>query len=499
NTGGTNGAVTGGTVQIGDALTPATQTFQINSSIAIPNLVVSNGVAVTAQTITNPLSINNNITINAGTLNSNSLNITLGGNWSNNANFTAGTGTVIFSGSTAQTIGGSNATSFNNLTINNTTALVTLTNNVTINAILSFASGKISIDNYNLTIGTSGSITGASTNNYAIAVGSGTFIQQVTNGGSKTFPVGTITAYIPAIVTLTAGSTTDNFSVSVLPLVYTHGVTGSVVSAGSVNATWLITEGTAGGSNGTVALQWPASLELSGFNRSLSRLAHYTGGSWDYGASDIAASGSNPYTVVRTGFNSFSPFAVSMVNVLPVAWLNIKGFHKWGNNYIEWATASEQNNQYFEVEYAENGLNFSEAGRVVATGNSNNIRHYSFIHTNIITPILYYRIKQVDIDERFSYSRIIQVSSKTNMVSQVTIAPNPTSNFANITVYVDKASILSLSITDNSGRVIYSANKNVLSGNNNITIDLSGQGSGIYQLKLNDGNGNESVTRFIKN
>jgi len=499
NTGGTNGTVTGGIVQIGDGLTPAGQTFQINSSTGVPNLVVSNGIAVTVQLVINPLSVTNNITINAGTFNCNSLGITLGGNWINNGSFTGGSSTVTFNnGTVGQTISGTTVTGFNNLTINKSTQILTLATSVTVNAVLHFTSGRISIGNNNLTIGTSGSITGPSTSNYVIATGSGTLMQHVTNGGSIAFPVGTNTAYIPAIVALTAGSTADNISVRVLPLAYGQGESGTVIGSNVVNATWVITEQIAGGSNATVTLQWPSSLELSGFNRSLSHLAHYTGSVWDYGVSVIPASGSDPYTVTRTGFTSFSPFAISMLNALPVTWLNINGYHDNGINHIEWALASEQNNRYFTVEYSLNGINFSEAGRVVARGNTTITQHYSFIHLNIIEPVLYYRVKQVDTDERFSYSKVIKVASNNKLTGEVTIAPNPTSDFANISIRTDKATKLSLLITDISGKVIYSGNKDLSPGNNRISIDLTTQASGIYLLKLKDDYGNEQVNRFIK-
>lgn len=68
NTGGTVGTVSGGTLQIGDASTPAAQTILINASVSIFNLVVSNGVAVTAQ-LSNNLTVLNNVTINSGTFN----------------------------------------------------------------------------------------------------------------------------------------------------------------------------------------------------------------------------------------------------------------------------------------------------------------------------------------------------------------------------------------------------------------------------------------------
>ena len=66
NTGGTVGTVSGGTLQMGDASTPAAQTMVINSGISLYNLVISNGVAVTAQLSSN-LKVQNNITINSGT------------------------------------------------------------------------------------------------------------------------------------------------------------------------------------------------------------------------------------------------------------------------------------------------------------------------------------------------------------------------------------------------------------------------------------------------
>lgn len=498
NTGGTNGTVTGGTVQIGDALTPASQTFQINSSIPIPSLTVSSGVAVTAQIVTNPLTILNNVTINAGTFNSNSLNLTLGGNWTDNGSFTAGTGSITYNGSGPQTIGGSSVAAFNNLTINKISDLITLATNLTVSNTLSLTSGKIAIGNNSLTLGSSGSITGASASNYVVATGSGKLIQQVPAGGSKTFPVGTATAYIPATVALAAGSTSDNISVRVLPSAYSLGETGSIVSYNAVNATWVMTEETAGGSNATITLQWPVALELPGFDRSISRLAQFTAGAWDYGASDLAAAGSNPYTVTRAGFNSFTSFAIAELSTLPVSWHYVSGFHNKGNNHIEWATFNEQNNQYFAVEYSENEVNFSEAGRVAAVDNSTTIEQYSFKHLNINKPLLFYRIKQVDKDDRFSYSKIIKIKSKTETGIQVIIAPNPSDNFVRVFIQSGQASNLSLLITDITGKPIHSSRKELLAGHNKITIDLSGYAPGIYLLTTNDDNGNKSITRVIK-
>jgi hypothetical protein len=125
NTGATGGSVTGGTLQIGDASTPAAQTMQINSSYPIPNLQL-NSANATASVQTSALTVISNVTLTAGTLLANSIDIYVGGNWSNNGGtFTGGTGTVRFNGTGAQAINGTAASqTFNNIEVVKTSGTV---------------------------------------------------------------------------------------------------------------------------------------------------------------------------------------------------------------------------------------------------------------------------------------------------------------------------------------------------------------------------------------
>ena len=70
-----------------------------------------------------------------------------------------------------------------------------------------------------------------------------------------------------------------------------------------------------------------------------------------------------------------------------------------------WATASETNNNYFNVERSEDAVNFENIGTVKGAGNSNTIRNYQFIdnisrhlHISPSPPFLYYRLRQTDFD-----------------------------------------------------------------------------------------------------
>lgn len=137
NTGTSGGTVTGGTLQIGSATSPAAQIIQINSNFPVGNLLV-NSANTNASLLTNSLSVINNVTINTGTLTTNAFALSLGRNWVNNGGtFAPGTGTVLFLGTLSQTIFKSGGETFNDISFTNSgtkTLLSAITaSNVTIN------------------------------------------------------------------------------------------------------------------------------------------------------------------------------------------------------------------------------------------------------------------------------------------------------------------------------------------------------------------------------
>jgi len=433
-----------------------------------------------------PLIIQNDFTLSAGTFVSNvSVTHSIAGNWTmSGGTFLNASSTIVFNGSGDQYISSTGA--FNNLTINKSTGIVNLSGNVTANAITTLTAGKISLGNYNYTIGTSGSISGANSSNYFIAVGSGSLIQQVVAGNNKTFPVGLTNAYTPATVALTGSSTTDNFSLRMLAAAYAAGTSGTVINTNSVGATWMIAENVAGGSDATVTLQWPLSLEQSGFARSFCRLAHYTGGSWDYGISDISSSGSNPYTLSRAGFTSFSPFIVTKIDPLPVTWLSISGTHKNDDNYISWSTAAEMNNEYFVVEVSKDGFGYTETGHVPGNGNTNTVQQYSYVHKNIKGVTYYYRVKQVDIDGKYSFSSVIKINPEVKTIYSTALSPNPVHEQSTVSIQSEKSTTITLTIIDFSGRTVSRRSENLIRGNNPFIIDLSGKPAGAYILNISN-------------
>ncbi len=234
NTGGTVGIVSGGTLQIGDASTPVAQTIQINSSIAVPNLVIGNGVAVTAQLVTNSLFINNNVSINSGTLNANGLNITLGGVWTNSGTFVGDASTVTLNGLSIQSISGSAPSLFNNLTVNNATG-ITLGNTATVNGVLTFSSGIITSGSNTLILSSTGNI--ARTSGHVF----GNFQKYVTAGpASIVFEIGDALNYTPVSVQFGNVATAGNLIAKTITGDHPNIANSAIEGTKNVNRYWLL-------------------------------------------------------------------------------------------------------------------------------------------------------------------------------------------------------------------------------------------------------------------
>ena len=236
---------------------------------------------------------------------------------SNNSTFSSVNGTIIISGDATNTnaaIGGSSLTTFYNLQINKTANGTQLGNDIDISNELTLTSGNIDIQDYDLTIQNTGSISGGSSSSYLKTSNLGTVIQEI-SGSNVIFPIGN-QSYTP--VTLNNAGTADDFNVRVENVVYENGTSGNAITTDVVNATWFIDEATTGDSDITATFQWNGSDELTDFDRTQSFVSNYDNSMWNNGTVS-AASGSNPYTLTESGIFTFSPFIVaSDAAALPV-------------------------------------------------------------------------------------------------------------------------------------------------------------------------------------
>ncbi|MGN6421251.1 MAG: T9SS type A sorting domain-containing protein [Pseudobacter sp.] len=377
--------------------------------------------------------------------------LTIKGSATNNGTFSA-VGKTTFSGSNQTLPGGS----YEDLEISGT-GTKTLGNSATVSGTFTITSSKLQLGNNDLTIGAGGGITGGNASSYVITNGSGSLKQQGIGTGGTTspviFPVGTATSYVP--VTLTNAGTSDAFGVRVIQSVFASYdandiPTGVAETQHSVSKTWMITEGTPGGSNVTLTFQWNSGDEQSGFNRTAAFPSHYKGGAWVKGATS-AATGSDPYTISMSGITSFSPFGVgSTGSLLPLTLVSFTGKATAAGNTLQWVTTSEINVASFIIERSVNGADFSTTGNIQAK-NASGQQQYQFIDTDVKTTT-YYRLKMIDKDGTFKYSPVIIINNAAT-TGQLSIYPNPLVGAElNIKTSTTQKEDIMFTITDATGR-----------------------------------------------
>ena len=120
------------------------------------------------------------------------------------------------------------------------------------------------------------------------------------------------------------------------------------------------------------------------------------------------------YSLSYTFSNGFSGFGAGIpgaLGTLPIKLLSFTGKLQNENVKLNWSTSFEQNSKGFEIEKSLDGINFRKIGFVAGAGNSNATRSYSFTDPQRAVEFNYYRLKLVDIDNKFDYSDVVLVKN----------------------------------------------------------------------------------------
>lgn len=244
--------------------------------------------------------------------------VTVQGDVTSNADI-QGTGKVILKGTANQNI---NMGGFNipNVEIDNTSN-VTLTGNAKVSGDVLFTNGNVLTGNNSLTVGSAGTITGATSSKFVVTNGTGRLVKAALGSTAFTYPIGnSTTSYDPIAVANTG--TADDIGARSFANVLANGSTGPAFTKETVNNSWELSEAVAGGSNLSLTTTWNAADELAGFDRTRGGISYYipTAGAtqgWDLlNTQTAAASGANPYTYTRSGVMSLGVFAVGTRPVL---------------------------------------------------------------------------------------------------------------------------------------------------------------------------------------
>ncbi len=207
-----------------------------------------------------------------------------------------------------------------------------------------------------------------------------------------------------------------------------------------------------------------------------------------------------PLFNLRDGYIMPNIDAGFTINVLPVELTYFKGESISCDNILKWETASEENNNYFQIEHSHDGENFDVLDVVEGVGNSVENIQYQYLHQFIRKDINYYRLKQVDFDGTYEYSETITIHSECHGVSDedFIIYPNPTIDEFSIEMKSLVEGQAEINIIDISGQILKHASIDLNEGITIKRVSLSDYPPGIYMVLLTDSLGREEIFNIIK-
>jgi hypothetical protein len=181
---------------------------------------------------------------------------------------------------------------------------------------------------------------------------------------------------------------------------------------------------------------------------------------------------------------------------LPVYFKNFTATRQDGIVLLQWSTATEENNRGFQVERKIGNGNWTPLSFVASTapgGNSTMDINYSFTDENNSGQPSFYRLGQLDLDGRLSYSLVREISGARSAAQNITIYPNPGRNGQTTVSFRDITQQYSLTLVDATGRVLKQWSE--VRGNN---FHITGLLPGWYNLLvIAKQSGTQTVAKFI--
>ena len=400
----------------------------------------------------------------------------------NNGSFVAGNSKVSFVGNTSSFINGLQPIQFYEIEVNKAGgSSVTLQRNINIILQSTFTTGFLNLNNFNLDLGTTGILNGEDENSRVIGSNGGQIILSRTLNTPSSLNAGNLGAIISSsqnlgTVTIRRGhqSQANAFGMGTSVLRY-FDIIPTNNTALDATLRFQYFQGELNSLNENTLVFWKSTDNITWINQGFT-------------SRNISSN-----YVEKTGIASFSRWTLSSVNnPLPVQFSLFNVKCEGNINKINWTTANEMNSSHFIVERSSDGNQWTTIGKVKAVGNSNVENKYSFTD-NVSSG--YYRIAQFDLDGSKKYTGILRSSClNTDLFS---VFPNPVTSKAVINMQAGNNSQASIKIFDSKGSLIKTQMTTLLSGSNQVYVDMEKLSGGVYQMVVEWG-GKKKTVRVVK-
>ncbi|MGE0590682.1 MAG: T9SS type A sorting domain-containing protein, partial [Cyclobacteriaceae bacterium] len=448
----------------------------------------------------------NNITFASGAQFGIVTDIVVSGNLTNDAtSLSLVNGEVTFNGNALSVIGGSSVCTFGDIVVDKTAATVRMDNDVNVASTLTLTNGVLSLNANTISITNPTEDAVFRTNGYVLSEDvnmDSRFNWAINNNLSiHEFPFGSNAGdYIPFVFELSTG---DAGTVSVatystpannLPLPpgvnHVQDEFGADNSINTVDRFFQID--ILGGTSPTANITFNmTAAEVGSITTLLGQ--RWNGASWDV---PILGQTSGATSVTVPNVTQFSPWAVSGNSTpLPITLVDFSARQVANQIVLGWTTASEKDNDYFQIEKSYDAKKFISIGTTKGAGDSDLVKHYSFTDRELKEGIVYYRLKQVDFDGKSTMSHIVNLNVSPAGEIALQVFPNPTTDFLNISYENGLEDNLFVTMLDGSGKVVMRGEGK--GTHEPLKIDVSNLHPGTYMVQVIAGRASR-VFRVVK-
>lgn len=425
--------------------------------------------------------------------------LTVKGNVINKGKNDFGDGKLQIKGNGCQLIKGSNEIVIDNLAFNNNKG-IKLKNSLKVESTLSLTKGVVSIpnstDSVTLTNSASVSPQGGSSNAYIDGK-----VSKIGNS-AFTFPIGDSSHWARARIETPLNSG-DVYTASYHRKKFkniTSFASGSGLNNVSKEEYWIINRFNVNPSSSVkVKLHWEDGSSSGIDNIWALRLVHWNGSKWENKGVNSTSGSVSSGSITVNGIRSFSPFTfgsgTSANNGLPVEMEYFTAENKGESVILNWHTASEQNASHFLIQRSKGGKTFKNIGRRKAQGTTTEPTDYSYPDDNP-AKTNYYRLKQVDFDGSYEYSKVISVSSKESTHDGIQLTTRSAKNGIIGKVQVGQKGRYQLKVINSKGQMVQSQAYPLEKGQNTLKVHLNDHSPGIYFLTIR-GNGKHAHEKVL--
>jgi hypothetical protein len=167
---------------------------------------------------------------------------------------------------------------------------------------------------------------------------------------------------------------------------------------------------------------------------------------------------------------------------------------------LKWTTATETNNQGFEIERSLDGLSFNNIGYVPGFGTTTEPKSYSFTDQSVTSGKYYYRLKQIDFDGSFTYSGVVE--AEVSLPIEFSLEqnyPNPFNPATTIEFSLQADAQVKISVYNLVGeKVAEVINKDYTAGNHKIEFNASQLTSGVYLYRIDAVDASGKIYNSVK-